>query len=464
MKLVKTLLLTMPMICGVVSPLLAEPAGKDDTKPPTAADAKAKAVPAKPRAISRFLESIHVLPATTVTLPTKPAAGQKPVLLPASAVDAKPMPPGRPTTLVAVSQPAELPAAEIPPAPPVPPLMPAAALPPAACPVAEPAGVSSGFYAGATLYFLKPYSAGNTAYQTTTGFGGASPATTTRDFDWGMEPAYEFTLGYAGPAGLGAKVSWFRFDQSSAALADALAPAAATATNIALSPSLPAFQAPSKDSIFSSPGLLLSSGLGTDRLRVQSALKIDTLDAAATYTWDADSFRFSVGAGGRYLHLAQRFDARIDNALGDGVTAETQTYSFTQSFNGGGPLLDLGATWRVGQTNWGVFSNVRGALLVGQTTQESRYYQRVTDPLGRTNGGFFPVDSTIAPTTRNVTDTVVPMADLQLGLEYGRPVGAGTVFGRVGVVNQTYFGVGGASRTDGNLSLFGVQFSAGFNY
>jgi hypothetical protein len=38
------------------------------------------------------------------------------------------------------------------------------------------------------------------------------------------------------------------------------------------------------------------------------------------------------------------------------------------------------------------------------------------------------------------------------------------VFVRGAVVDQTYFGVGNASKQDGNLSLLGFQVSLGINY
>ena len=163
-------------------------------------------------------------------------------------------------------------------------------------------------------------------------------------------------------------------------------------------------------------------------------------------------------------HLSQGYHARLANNLNDGATSESQALNFTRLFNGGGPLLDFGANWKVGRSNLAVYSNARGALLVGTTTQNADYRQRVIDPNGRSNGGFLPVNTLITPSLTNASDRVAPMLELELGLEYGRVLGRSRVFVRTGVVNHKFFGVGNASRTDSNLSLFGVQVCTGVDF
>jgi hypothetical protein len=62
-------------------------------------------------------------------------------------------------------------------------------------------------------------------------------------------------------------------------------------------------------------------------------------------------------------------------------------------------------------------------------------------------------------------ESVIPVCELELGLDYGINLRQTYVFARAAVVDQTYFSAGNAStHGDNNLSLFGVQFSLGVNY
>jgi hypothetical protein len=320
-----------------------------------------------------------------------------------------------------------------------------------------------GWMAGSSFYFLKPYAGNNVAFSTITGFGTNAPQTNSTDFNWGLKPALAIWLGYSTPDGFGVRARWFDFfDQSPNALTTSLTSPAAATTKIGASPNLPTF---SGGFTFGSPGVLLASGLGTDKMTFSSSLQITTVDLEATYTWNAGPWAFLFGGGFRYLHMNQTYQATLSNNFNNGVAAasESQSLDSSHNFNGAGPVLDFQATWKICQTNLAVFVVGRTSLIAGQSSQSASLRQTVLDPTGLTSGGT-PVDTTVAPAAHSSSFTAIPIVELEVGVEYGKQIGHSWFFVRGAGVNQTYFGAGNSSSTSGNLSLFGGQISLGVNY
>lgn len=320
-----------------------------------------------------------------------------------------------------------------------------------------------GVEVGASFYYLRPFSSSNVAYRTSTGLGTVSPQTSTTNFGWNYEPALAGWLGYTTACGVGGRVRWFHFDEFSNVMEARLGPLQGATTSIAPSPFIQSFPLPPGGALFGSPGLLLASGAGRDQLSFSSRLRLEHGDALATYVWDNCNWHFNLGVGGRYLHMTQTYDARLLNNLNDGGNSETQALNFNRNFNGGGPLVDFQANWKLIH-NLAMFSNVRGALVVGRSTESSTYFQSVVDLNGVTTGGAFPFASEVNPSVSNVTNSLIPILELEVGLEYGHTIGRCRWFIRSAVVNQTYFGAGNASRSDGNLSMFGFQGTVGLDF
>ena len=154
--------------------------------------------------------------------------------------------------------------------------------------------------------------------------------------------------------------------------------------------------------------------------------------------------------------MEQNYTATLAN---DAARAsERQTLTFDHDFNGGGPTLALQANYQIARLS--LFGSVRGSLLVGQTTSRLNFTQTVTDPAG----AFFGIVQSNNPSARRTDDTLLPVLELELGLEYALTAGRYRTFLRGAVVNQTYFDAGSASSTEGDLGLFGAQFSLGVNF
>jgi hypothetical protein len=59
---------------------------------------------------------------------------------------------------------------------------------------------------------------------------------------------------------------------------------------------------------------------------------------------------------------------------------------------------------------------------------------------------------------------LLSIGELEMDMEHGCELKRNSLFVRAGTISQVYFGLGNGSSPDGNLSLFGLQFSAGFGF
>jgi hypothetical protein len=313
------------------------------------------------------------------------------------------------------------------------------------------------FFTGASVYVLKPYFESNTAFITTSGVGTTSPSRTESDFNWDYTASPAVFLGIVAPGGFGVRARYFSFDESSSNLHTTLTAAGATQGFIDPAPGL-TFPA----AAFGAPGILLAGGNGQDQLYFSSRLRIQTIDLEAMQQWRFGGYDLLLSGGGRYLELSQSYQATLTNSavFPDGNTAtELQSLAAGHNFQGGGVTLAIEGRRRFGESGLSLFANARGSLLVGTSHESSSLLESVRDPFGEAGGS-----QTVSPTTDAHRDHVLPVAEIELGLEYSLRVGSLEPFFRAAAVNQTYFDAGNASRLDGNLGLFGVAFTLGVRY
>lgn len=312
-----------------------------------------------------------------------------------------------------------------------------------------------GWSAGAGFLLMKPYFASNPAYSTRTGIATASPQETTTDFSWIYEPAMAFWLGWSSECGLGIRARYFSFQQDSNTFNTSLNSAQGTTMAI-LPPSSLSNLAGSKGN-FASPGIILGFGFGQDLLTFGSSLDISAVDVEATWDLSSCHWGLQLAGGARYLFMGQSYQGVLVNHFAN--ASETQFLSSAHSFNGAGPTAAFQGTYHVGHTGLALFGNVRGSLLLGTARQSASFNQVVTDPNKLVGGSQM-----LNPNTFSSRDTIMPVAEVEVGLQYSRTVGRCAPFFRASALNQTYFDAGNASQSTGNLSLFGVQFSLGVNY
>jgi hypothetical protein len=323
---------------------------------------------------------------------------------------------------------------------------------------------SSGINGGFSFYVLRPFIDNNQAAVTTTSTTiSPTQATVTRrtdEFSWDYSTSPMVWLGWKNCDGWGWRTRLFCFNQNSKDVNLSLGPTDALTTQIRTSSELPDVSAISTSGQ-GSPGVLLSLGEGVDHLRFYSGMILNNWDLETTYDMSCGPYSLVWSAGLRYMFLSQHYGETLTNTatvLASPV-AENTTLDFGHSFNGVGPTIGLEASRQLGCSCWSLFGTVRGTLLVGNVNRSLSFSETISDPDSVIGGDQSRTVSAISDQTGTL-----PVAEIEMGAEYARTIACHHTFARAALVEQAYFDAGSAASTDGNLNLFGFQFSVGLNY
>jgi hypothetical protein len=309
------------------------------------------------------------------------------------------------------------------------------------------------FIAGAGVYIIKPFFQNNPAFFTErfTELGNFSLqiSMNQQDFSWGLDAAPVVWLGYVSECGLGVRARWWLFDQRSAA-------------SVVKDP-FTTISSPSQAGVlFPPPGTRFGPNfIENPTLFVSSNLKLDVWDFEATRETEVGRWGLLFSAGFRYAHLSQHFAGLMASessffGFPNLITREVDSLSAGHNFNGAGPTIAIEARRPLSNSGLSLFANLRGAMLFGQSKQQ------VDQPSIAQTGTMAPgADTTIATAIR---DTVLPVAELEMGAQYSRNWGNVRPFVRTGLVAQTWFGAGSASDLAGNLGFLGLSVTAGLTY
>lgn len=295
------------------------------------------------------------------------------------------------------------------------------------------------FVADAGMYWIHPSFTANPAYgqvRSPTVAGVPASVLNVQDFRYGMDLAPEICVGYVTNSGLGARVRWWQFDQGSG-------------ENLVNDGTLSVFSA-------APLGLGVTSTTAGDVFEAYSDLKITVWDFEGTQSVRAGCWDLLFGAGGRYCFMAQDYRSSIVDVTGAPVSSVTSAHNFT----GGGPTTSFEAHRLIGETGAAFYSKARGTVLYGNAHEESFLF----DYTGGTLSG-------ISDSATNHM-SLLPVAEFELGVEYGYELGRARLFAQAGLNGQVWFGAGNASNTNsglsadnsGNLGFIGLAFRAGVTY
>jgi hypothetical protein len=299
------------------------------------------------------------------------------------------------------------------------------------------AAPGGGFSAGVGIYVLRPFFSNNPATTTTgSSFSSGGPpfvstsAATTRDFRYDYTVSPRLWLGYSGASGLGARLSWWRFDQT------------AQADTFHQNPDFAHFTTIQAGGLSSSP-----PGFGniTDFLAVKNRLFLDVWDFDLTQRWQGQNGWLLGGGGVRYLHISQSYNASLTQTASPFGSNFGGAFHASNNFDGAGPTLFLEGHRRVGGSGLGVYASARGAVLFGSGHQTSL-------TLNQFSGTGFSFSS--VSIIQGSHDPVLPVVEGELGVEWSRQRGNYNPFLRLGVVGMNYFNVG--SATAAGTSTFGT--------
>lgn len=329
----------------------------------------------------------------------------------------------------------------------------------ACCPVScDPCCTQGGgVLAGAGMYIIQPYFNNNMAFglQTTTGRVQPDPnvpaavpgaRTNTRvEIAQHMEVAPQLWLGYLTDSGFGGRIRWWYFRQGTQQAATG------TVTDV------DKMGNPVNGTVIASGtplGMGLINGvLGTNTMVATSKLQLQVWDFDTLYHLPGCKWDLLFAGGLRLASLDQTYNA---------YTAGQSLLS-SNVFSGIGPTLGLEARRKVGCSGFNLYGAARGSILFGGANQ-------LVAVLGIPE----------AQAAQEHRDIGMPVAEGELGLEYGRNMGGSRLFGQIAIVGQEWFGAGGASRSttsslpgasfgtshavDSDLAFFGLLLRAGVNY
>jgi hypothetical protein len=325
-----------------------------------------------------------------------------------------------------------------------------------------PPVVDSTIVGGAELLYLKPHFGSNPAFLTHIDNGNIDDHFQT-EFSHDYQAAPRAWIGYQAPGKVGVRGRYFDFDSQSdsPSISDTRGLGPGTANFVVQT---------------AAPGGLgfLSTGTAAapTTLNFASGLDLQTFDLEATWNMDAGPWHCLLSGGLRYAEVNQFYTANQVTAAG----VINSIIDSRSTFDGVGPTVAAESRVPVGDGGFSLYGNGRASLIFGDAKQ---------------NVNALVIPDGLRPNFTNnfSSQDTMPIAELELGVEWRQELVGQSWYVQGGVVAQTYFGVGNASSTehlspragvgggtlnrqsevdqassDADLSLVGFKLAGGFSF
>jgi hypothetical protein len=291
------------------------------------------------------------------------------------------------------------------------------------------------------------------------------------DYNWSVSP--RVWIGIENCDGVGIRGRWFHYDQAADTVAGASS-SSRTLDPITLTQTLQSTTATAGgvSGGLSTQGLApgsFSSTAPADRVAGTSSLFIDMWDVEATLGFKLCGCDLKAAGGVRYAFIEQTlngFHPGLPFGSSTGALAEQATSSLLisrQTFTGVGPTVALEALRRLGDSNFSLYGNARGAALFGRGRVNSEFTS--SSIFGFTTPALMPLQTfQNVSTNRSSTWDVLPIAEFEIGFQWGRQMGGLDVFFRPAFVGQVYFDGGNASNRSSDFGLVGGALTAGVRF
>jgi hypothetical protein len=275
------------------------------------------------------------------------------------------------------------------------------------------------------VFLIQPVFETNPAF-VVSGSGGAVARQV--DFSHRLEVAPSVWLGYVSERGWGMRGRWFQFDHAAAASYGA----APGETITGISP-LNVGRAPVNGAVAAT-----------------SNLAVNVFDFQGTCTLESAKWSHLVAFGVRYTHMSQDYRATLSD-----VNTRLDLTS-GHNFNGAGPSFALETKRRIGETHFSIYGQMQGAILFGHASE-----------------GWAAVNNTVPQQFAREETRVLPVGELEIGVEYQRHLGRADLFLQAGFLGQVWWAGGNASNVDAlgvssasnnNFGFVGLAVRAGLRY
>lgn len=311
------------------------------------------------------------------------------------------------------------------------------------CGRSDPRG---GFFMLGGFTFMQPRWQNNPAMVTIAG-GGAPPlAFGQQNFNFNPTFSPNVYAGYTLPNGFGGRAHWWWFDQSANANAT-------TDGTVTLNSATPL-------------GLGIASATAGYSLVTRALLEVNVIDGEAITELQLGRWNVLLGGGARYARLSQRYEAWENDAVGGNL----KTLISSSRQEGVGPTVVAETARRLGDFGLGLYSMGRGSVLFTRATQNASQSDVVLGPIAAADVG---------------ENDVLPIAEIEAGIDYAQAIGRLRLFLRLGAAAQFWFGAGNSSNSNttaaggggpgggavipnpqsrNNLTFFGLNFMTGFQF
>jgi major outer membrane protein len=300
------------------------------------------------------------------------------------------------------------------------------------------------YFAGAGAYFVQPFWTSNPAYFHFDTLGGIPSAGGQQDFGFNYELVPLVWIGCKNGDGLGCRARWWKYDQSAHEL----------------------FTDDSNNTVIETAaplGLAINtsnnSAAAPEILAIDHNLDLTVLDVEITQDVEAGCWWLTFSGGGRYCHMSQTYNAVHVNSTG---TTLLDLLVSSHDFNGFGLTTAMEAHRPLGLLGMSLYGSVRGTLLYGDKFQSA-----VVTGTNELHADY-------------AHQSLLPVLELELGMEWRNHIWCWETFVQIGVVGQAWFGAGNASRSnvppsdvavlrgagvdDATLGFFGGVFTAGIRF
>lgn len=309
-------------------------------------------------------------------------------------------------------------------------------------------GPGSQVQAGAGLALIQPRWGSNPAFRVN-GSGGGSVL---QEFDYDFDDAPLAWIHFQNCSSLGARVRYFQYAQSERTGARNPADGSSTIT------------------LAAPLGLGVLAAEPNKRVDVKTTLNVLSWDVEATADLSRPCWSILAALGVRYAHLSQNYNAYVGAlppppppppAPPPPVASAFNVYS-GHNFNGAGPTLGLDLVRFLGDSGLGFYANGRFSLLFGSTHASATRFEKA--------GPGGPLRS---QEVRQVNDSqVLPVGELEIGLQLARQFGGMTGLVQAGLVGQVWWNAGNAANNNAilqpsdneNLSFIGFTLRAGVTF
>ncbi len=342
--------------------------------------------------------------------------------------------------------------------------LPTAGIPSAVPTIAMPAADRFGLTGGAALLIMAPFQQGAEAYAINSGLAPTSTVATqtVENFGFNAQAAPLVWLGWQFDGESGIRTRFFWFNALSTPETLVYDPDVPVVADLSLSAPPGLANLPGQQQFLDTGGSVLFAGGFTSTANFSSYVRLYAIDLEYTHERTTGRFDGIFSAGGRYLNADQSYRAYASasglSPLTGDPTFEEQALDSTQNFSGGGPTVAWLGRMRIGESRFKAYGGVRGSLLAGTYTNRLAF---TYNEFNSTSGDLLFTNGSIV---NNVAFGLLPVGELETGVEYDGDFGNRRWFTRVGAVAIDYFGLGNPNGATGDLLLLGGEIAVGIRY